>query len=416
MESKKPAGLERFQARPRQDQIEYDLRKEIIDLGGVPDPMDRHAVYQGVGIGAYPGRHAGKLGCAEAKKLHDEYQSRILVSGEPDSCPLFQDIWRRLWHGKLCLFPCLEVGQVRGDTMNSISTTLNELFRSQLGDLVEPELGFKGWGKVTTIWLYARHRNLYGDVLAACPGAEEFLRAAYSVGNLTPVPIGCNSPRGLGSTRDYWDLALWCAFHWYQDRSTRRDRYLALLLGCPEDSKEVRQYHRWLSAFGSWEAFVETCFMQPFLAADGSPKPLWEGHIRAFEAFAANDIPGKGSAHILPAGEQISAYFTNAAAAIRARSALIVDALDEAENRRAAPLRSTNTVCSELPTCRRSERTKCIAIPICSKKNHLRRNRSRWTMIRITTGPGAPASTNRGSCTPSAPASPSLPAWRSILR
>lgn len=181
---------------------------------------------------------------------------------------------------------------------------------------MEPELGFKGWGKVTTIWLYARHRNLYRDVLAACPGAEEFLRAAYSVGNLTPVPVGCNSPRGLGSTR--------------------RDQYLALLLGCPEDSKEVRRYRRWLSAFGSWEAFVEACFMQPFLAADGLPKPLWEGHIQAFEAFAANGIPGKGSAHILPAGEQISAYFTNAATAIRARSALIADALAKTENRRAA--------------------------------------------------------------------------------
>lgn len=334
MESKKSAGLERFQARPRQNQIEYDFREEIIDFGGVSDPAIRHAVYQAVCIGAHPSSYGGKFGFDAAQMLCHTYQGRILAPGEPDSCPLFQDIWRRLWQGKSYLLPCLKGGQVQGDTMNSISTTLNELFRPQLGKRV---LGFEGWGKVTTVWLYAQqdgdYRGVYGDVLAACPGAEEFLRAAYTMGNLTPVPDDCNRPRGFGHTRDYWDLALWCIYRRYHDKTSRHDRYLELLLDRPGDSGEIQRYSGWLSAFGSWEAFVEANFMQPFLAEDGSPKPLWEGHIQGFEAFAADDPSSKSPANILPAGEQISAYFTNAASAIRARSELIADALAAAGNR-----------------------------------------------------------------------------------
>lgn len=195
----------------------------------------------------------------------------------------------------------------RGDTMNSWSTTVN------------------------------RYVELFGK--NCIPGyITEFMNVVYTIGNFMPVPEGCNGPRGLGSTRDYWDLALKCIYQCYfceldcqKNKNSRSDECIIghLLSGGKKEMRDynIDRYTKWLERFGSgrgqdgWNAFVEENFMQPFVKKTGDnmygePYELWDGHFAAPEKLPEEEW-------------QFEQFFVNARIRILERSKRIADALIE---------------------------------------------------------------------------------------
>lgn len=306
----------------------YDLREEIVAFS-CEDYLGRHAIYQAIGIAERRSQNKGRLGLHAACEIYEKYRSKIwLPKGEADSCPLFQEVCRLLWASEH-LEKCTHGKQLKGDTMNSTSTTLNELFKaSKMGEAAQLLCGTKepAWSKPLTVWLYSQAElSHYRDIIQSCNGAEDFLRVSYTIGNLAPVPVGCNRPRGTGQTKDYWDLALYCIYNWYLptcDKHIEKDGYIEKIVG----QARMADYRDWLKAFGDWDTFVEKNFMQPFVEGGkppfGKPKELWAGHFAAFERGEALPQGEKGEKE-----RQISEFFTNAAKTIRARSELMIEAL-----------------------------------------------------------------------------------------
>ena len=54
------------------------------------------------------------------------------------------------------------------------------------------------------------------------------------IGNFMPIPNGCNSPRGTGVLKDYWDLTLLNIYRYYVDNN-----YKALEIIVGEDNSSI---------------------------------------------------------------------------------------------------------------------------------------------------------------------------------
>lgn len=325
---------------------EYDFREEIVKFQS-DDFLDRHAVYQAIGI-AGDSRNKQKLGYEEACEVEEKYKrhDRIRSGGEADSCDLLQSIWKKLWEDKPYRAPCMWGEVLCGDTMDSCNTTLRELFLQKAfeksdecakADLISKRIfsskSVRCWGKVTTIYLFQQHHEAYEKVIRTTKDAEIFLKAAYTVGNFIPWPVGCNGPRGTGCTKDYWDLALKCIYDWYRNNLSLQSTDLdntTLFPICGTERTSIKNMERWLAGFGGWDDFVKGTYMQPFVFTKderdvpdgwpgpfGSPKALWGDHF---------------SGPVLPKEDKIGEFFTNAAERIRKRSELIVEALGGKEN------------------------------------------------------------------------------------
>lgn len=339
----------------------YDFREEIVNFGDEKDSAARHAIYQAIGIGSHPSKYKDTvIGKKEAIRIYEKYKSenKIISRDEADNCKLLLALVASLWeieeydiNRKYAPITC--------DVMNSISITLNELFCPMFGKdeaIFGTHSGKAKWGKVTSVWLYSqehgRYEKEYKRVIVETKGLEGFLSVAYTLGNFLPVPLGCNGPRGFGITRDYWDLALYCIYNWYQynGKSTEHQkRYIESIFGGIKKEKKselVGKYIKWLESFGCWDDYVRKNFMQPFVWCPdecdesidynycsgplskpqwekdyfGPPKPFWEGHIEHFN--------GKKH-HVLPQEKCIIDFFCNAAAAIMKRSELMIERLEE---------------------------------------------------------------------------------------
>lgn len=292
----------------------YDFREEIVKFD-TTNPLDKHAIYQAIGIAEKKARFKpDTTGLQEAQSIYEEFQDdgKIHSSEEADRCDLLQNIFRSLYGEDFLLEHC---GQIAGDFMNSTTTTLSELLKPNYWKEIE-EFTEKRWGKVTTVCLYRRKRRIYRKALSDCRGATEFLRVSYTLGNFIPVPRDCNC---YGAMMDYWDLKLQCIYNWYQNGQKRED-IEALFTG---KKTSIDQYITWLSAFedgeiGGWNNYVIKNFLQDFVNQTqpekgyGPPKELWEGHF---------------SGKVKPKDDQIEEFFTNAAACISARSCRMVIAL-----------------------------------------------------------------------------------------
>lgn len=318
----------------------YDFREEIVAFS-YEDPMERHAVYQAIGIAENSVDNKGRLGLQAAQDIYEKYDKvhRILARWvEADNCSLFQTVCRLLWDDTY-LTACTDGAQIKGDTMNSVNTTLNRLFRgSEMWKVVLLLCGSKSrcWSETLTVWLYSQSElSHYRDIIQSCNGAKDFLSVAYTIGNFIPCPVDCNKPRGRGFTKDYWDLALFCIYKWYQNHD---DMHIEKIVGLAK----VAVYRSWLESFGNWDTFVQENFMQPFVhGADdesdapkdgpfGKPKELWGGHFDAIE----EPNPKKVLPIIIDKKKeeekkinQTSEFFKNATVCIKARSKLMVDEL-----------------------------------------------------------------------------------------
>ncbi len=305
----------------------YDFREEIVAFQ-TDDPIDRHFIYQAVGIAQEDkeGKRAEQnLAYQEAKDLYEAQTMRDDSPGaEADNCRFLQEVFSLLY----AVNPDVAISC---DTMNSISTTMNKLFSFH-----KRELGISGRvSKRKSVVAYRHHRDMVRNIIQVAHGdpsdpdcAKNFLRAAYTIGNFVPTPAGCNGPRGFRNqyVEDYWDLTLHYIYKWYL---TTSDEYIKRIVGL----SKAAVYRSWLESFENWDAFIQKNFMQPFVEGGGvrysyepeavpkkkdhfgPPKALWKGHLE-YDAV------------VLPQNEQqISEFFTNAARAVNARGELLIEAL-----------------------------------------------------------------------------------------
>jgi len=158
---------------------------------------------------------------------------------------------------------------------------------------------------------------------------QDFIQVAHTIGNFLPWPAGCNSPRGIGPVKDYWDLTLDCIYWWYQKNRAwlkagntfQKNDTIVNLFG-----SQMVNFTQFLAAFGSWDVFVEDNYMRPCVEEPGvgdekygRPKELWKGHL-------AKATP------VLPqTEEEIETFFKRAAECVRERGKLMVTALRKKE-------------------------------------------------------------------------------------
>lgn len=282
----------------------YDFREEIMVFRDSDDAVDRMMIYQAVGIGENRGKYRDKWGFDNADRLYQgkKLKEEILISGEEaDRCPLLRGLFQRQFPGR----------EASGDTMCSFSSTANEIFKEKEGPAI---FGGKKWGKVATVGLYASRPDRVRAILNGC-GAANYLKAVYTIGNFIPVPSGFQR-RGMGPSKDYWDLALMCIYNYYAEKKGWPPAWpqytLTWLLSGNETALPLCK--KWLDSYEIWDAFVEGNFLQDFVENScGMPKPLWTGH------FDSNVLPKNE--------EQFKAFFTNAAKWITARGDKIAKAL-----------------------------------------------------------------------------------------
>lgn len=278
----------------------YNFTREIVSAIGFEDAIDRYVIYQATGItNAY----------LEFDKAQSILKGRETKVKDADVCELIEKIYGILWP-KHILIHCEKGPQIIGDTMNSVNTTMRVLLKKEMND--------GNWSKAKTVKCYAEEKETIKKVIKKYHGAEDFLGAAYTIGNFIPVPVDCNSPRGFNNhvIEDYWDLTLWNIYQWYQSMD---DEHLFKIV---KTQANVKLYKKWLVSFGSWDQFVVANYMQDFVnkatqkdkGVFGKPKELWAGHLEE-------------GASVLPEPKQFDEFFKKATECISLRSARMVNAL-----------------------------------------------------------------------------------------
>lgn len=285
----------------------YDFREEIMAFRDSDDAVDRMMIYQAVGIGECREEYRDKWGFDHADRIYQDKKLKeeiLMAKIDADSCPLLRDLFQRQFPGK----------ETSGDTLCSFSSTVNEIFKEKEGPAI---FGGRRWGKVATVGLYASQPDRVRAILNNYSAAN-YLKEAYTIGNFIPVPSGFQR-RGIGPSKDYWDLALMCIYNHYAEKKGWPVKWpgytLTWLLS--GNAEALRLCREWLDGYGSWGAFVEGSFLQDFVEQEGNgygwPKELWKGH------FTGSVLPKEE--------EQFAEFFTNAAAWITARGTRITVAL-----------------------------------------------------------------------------------------
>lgn len=241
------------------------------------------------------------------------------------TCQLAAEVYEALWSKDVLAF-CKKEGTPAneqketfvGETMNSVLTTLNELAKSEFP---KNQWSWEAWKK-----LYGEddsHKK-FKQFFDAHSEVKEFIKVAHTIGNFIPWPTGCNGPRGIGPVKDYWDLTLYYIYCWYHDVPEQRDCHLEKIFGGKNQEQHVKTLKMWLKMFRdengrpSWDAFVEANFLQDYTEWNtrpyGRPKQFWDRH------FLGSVLP--------QTKEQIEAFFERATKCIKARSELMVAALN----------------------------------------------------------------------------------------
>lgn len=175
----------------------------------------------------------------------------------------------------------------KGDTMTSVFTPLKEYFKLKYGiekTTSETEDWETFW--LNNLWEAESGKLREADVIIQFPYyVNEFICACYCCANFLPVPQGFNTGRSNHGRWDSWDLTLHQIYQWYLDNPNPKN-------ACAPDNRALEELFRhasnredtiqhcteWLTAFGSWENFVEQNYMQSFLLPDGSPKRFFKNH------------------------------------------------------------------------------------------------------------------------------------------
>ena len=293
----------------------YDFKEEIVDFRAEDDAIDRVMIYQAL----YLKGKKNTVSKDEVEKIAAPYSLRN--KQEPDNCDLAKEIYGLLWDESL-LKICTS-----GDTMNSWKTTWKEMFaphksRLQQCGRLSGLKKVRSWSIRASMLAYSAEKEEFQQIINACPGAENFLNACYTLGNFLPIPPQFQS-RGTSSLKDYWDLTLVCIYNYYMQKGHPVDmeEFHHPIIGKPYTlewmvgAKNLAQCEEWLSFFPSWKDFVKKNFLESFVEDSyGPPKPLWKEHF---------------TGPVLPKEGQLQDFFTNAANWIEKRGKAMANALRE---------------------------------------------------------------------------------------
>lgn len=329
-------NMEEFVALTAPDRYDFSndgANEEYNKLDSFKDAYEKFFVYmyeKALPIKNYEEGHAGVMKYGD--EFRKECKKKFGKIKDPDSeSDLLQKIYKELWHDESNLKYCYTV---QGETMNSINTTLNELYEynpkreicietfeqyKERNSIIPKGCKNQGVSIAYIISRYAEKKTEQEERYDNIRGLKDFLSVYHTIGNFIPVPKGCNAPRGTGKLRDYWDLTLKVIYDYYHDIG---DNIMDVVSGGAGRAKidKVELYNRykqWLDSFkegdfheGTWKYFVEKNYLQDFVnhvdGSYGAPKELWKGHF---------------SGEILPTEiEQIEQFFANASCWITARS------------------------------------------------------------------------------------------------
>lgn len=234
---------------------------------------------------------------------------------DPDSeSVLLQEIYEKLWGSEDHLKYC-----ITGDTMNSVNTTLNQAFPED-----------KSIKCRVRKYADKDKKDEFLSKFDKVEGLKKFISLYHTIGNFIPFPYGCNGPRGTGKTNDYWDLALLCIYKYYK---LKEEKWIEAIVGNKKD-----YFIKWLKGFGSWDNFVEKNYLQDFVRVNestkdedqkyGSPKELWEKHLKEFDSKEFDFKEFEDKEAVLPTDkEQIEQFCKNASEWILARGQRMIDEL-----------------------------------------------------------------------------------------
>lgn len=278
----------------------------------------------------------------KSDEIDKEYKTII----DPDSkSTCLQIIYKTIWDSKY-YEECIDKNDkhICGETMNTLFTTFNKFVRYiAFKDVYKKESEkFKDsyTGSLSqTSELYAM--EYYNDSTTYGKPIEfieeiykytyiiDFIKTYTTLGNFIPCPVDCNTPRGSGELKDYWDLTLACIYNYYLKNENKilynKEKEFNLchiISGEREPKKRIlleERYKKWLDGFKNWNTFVEKNFMQSFVENKdkngdyGKPRELWEGH------FDGDVLPQKDA--------EYKQFFMNAKKFINKRSELMVEAL-----------------------------------------------------------------------------------------
>lgn len=341
-------NLEEYLKLDEKEKQRYDFsndgaNEEYNKLDSYEDAYAKFFVYmykKALSIKNYEEGHAGVMEYGD--KFREECKKKYGKINDPDSgSDLLQKIYKELWHDETSLKYCRTAqGDVQGETMNSVNTTLNELYKYKSNgetcietfkqceergrNFIKPKrCKTQGVSIAYIISRYAEKKTEQEGEYDNIKGLKKFLSVYHTLGNFIPVPVGCNAPRGTGKLKDYWDLTL-KVIHDYYYHPDIDDNIMDIVSGGRgptkiDKAKLYNKYQKWLDSFKegdskeeAWKCFVEKNFLQDFVDCNtdgsyGMPKELWKGHF--------------SSGEILPTEiEQIEQFFVNASCWITARS------------------------------------------------------------------------------------------------
>ena len=300
-------------------QIEYDFSNDGADfkyneLDNRKDGLNKFFVYMArANYYEQNEENIMKFGADYTKECKNIYKR---VRMHPDSgSELLQDIYRVLWNENILKY-CMKADTVTGETLNSQNTTLGILFKlieteEEKRERANIKTSSGGMQKISIKYIMSRYaknpeeiRNRFKKV----EGIIELISLYHTLGNFMPVPVGCNSPRGTGITKDYWDITLKIIYEYFKKENDN----IADIVG--ENKSQL--YKDWLDSYGDdngcngWKNFVERNYLQDFVNIIGEnyymPKELWKGH------FQGNILPTEV--------KQIEEFSVNASCFILARS------------------------------------------------------------------------------------------------
>lgn len=261
-----------------------------------------------IGIGKGYAEYCQRLLRKDERSRTDKTNpNRVLKLPDPDSeSLLLQKIYNKLWEDKY-LEGCKVSKKIKGETMNSIWTSLNKAY-----EFIEPSEQ-REWRKkqeqdIKKIYLLCRYAEsmLNGEFVSNLDkirGLRPFLESAHRLGNFIPVPEGCNQPRGsyFGELRDYWDLTLLIIYNYYTGKKDDIRKIVEKVSVNEGENKEekieelTKRYKEWLDSFGNWDNFVRKNYMRAFVNIKeygkekydenehyDMPRELWDGHFKAF--------------------------------------------------------------------------------------------------------------------------------------
>ncbi len=215
------------------------FKKGNVDFIRMTDVMEKYFIFKI----SYKGKPSEKH--PESVKIRMGFKEKYsLPKYDPDSdSKKLQLIYRILWNSSILAF-CEEKDAIKGDTINSIATTLEHLWNFTK----------EGHGVYTHYKKYMTGK----DELLYLDEVESFVKIYHTLGNFIPVPPGFNGKRAEHG-KDYWHITLLYIYYYYQKDETKKTEW-----------EWLEKYKDWLEAFGDWNNFIEQNYLQVYVTKNGN--------------------------------------------------------------------------------------------------------------------------------------------------